>query len=83
MSSQTVNSKSSQAQLNLGLFSIPQSFILFSGTVSVLTLVLAEKATGEALVALGQASEEIFRGERLPMLDFPTSNSEDSDKNPV
>ncbi|MEO1432212.1 MAG: hypothetical protein AAFS12_03675 [Cyanobacteria bacterium J06632_19] len=83
MSSQTVNSKSSQAQLNLGLFSIPHSLLLFSGTVSVLTLVLAEKATGEALIALGQASEEIFRGESLPMLDFPNSNSEDSDKNPV
>ena len=75
MSSETANSKSSQSELNLGLFSIPQSVILQAGTVSVLTLVLAEKATREALIAVGQASEEIFRGERLPILDFPTSNS--------
>jgi hypothetical protein len=77
MSPGSVNSKSSQAELNLGLFSIPQSTILQAGTVSVLTLVLAEKATREALIAVGQASEELFRGERLPMLDFPTSNSEE------
>lgn len=73
MSSKEVNSKSSQAGLNLGLFSIPQSVILLSGTISVLTLVLAEKATSEALIAVGEASEELFRGERLPILDFPTS----------
>ncbi len=73
MSSKEVNSKSSQAGLNLGLFSIPQSVILLSGTISVLTLVLAEKATSEALIAVGEASEELFRGERLPILDFPAS----------
>ena len=73
MSSKEVNSKSSQAGLNLGLFSIPQSVILLSGTISVLTLVLAEKATNEALIAVGEASEELFRGERLPILDFPAS----------
>ncbi|NJL78916.1 MAG: hypothetical protein HC836_17710 [Richelia sp. RM2_1_2] len=77
MSTESVNSKSSQAELNLGLFSISQSVILQAGTVSVLTLVLAEKATREALIAVGQASEELFRGERLPLLDFPTSNSAD------
>ncbi|MBE9216929.1 hypothetical protein IQ247_30485 [Plectonema cf. radiosum LEGE 06105] len=77
MSLESVNSKSSKAELNLGLFSIPQSVILQAGTVSVLTLVLAEKATREALIAVGQASEELFRGERLPLLDFPTSNSAD------
>ncbi|MEM7579939.1 MAG: hypothetical protein AAF316_08805 [Cyanobacteria bacterium P01_A01_bin.80] len=79
MSSEAVNSKSSKTELNLGLFSIPQSVILQAGTVSVLTLVLAEKATREALIAMGQASEELFRGERLPVLDFPTSNSQDLD----
>ena len=79
MSSEAVNSKSSKTELDLGLFSIPQSVILQAGTVSVLTLVLAEKATREALIAVGQASEELFRGERLPVLDFPTSNSQDLD----
>ena len=79
MSSEAVNSKSSKTELNLGLYSLPQSVILQAGTVSVLTLVLAEKATREALIAVGQASEELFRGERLPILDFPISNSENLD----
>ena len=79
MSSEAVNSKSSKTELDLGLFSIPQSVILQAGTVSVLTLVLAEKATREALIAVGQASEELFRGERLPILDIPISNSENLD----
>ena len=79
MSSEAVNSKSSKTELDLGLFSIPQSVILQAGTVSVLTLVLAEKATREALIALGKASEELFRGERLPILDFPTTKSENLD----
>ena len=82
MSSEAVNSKSSKTELNLGLYSLPQSVILQAGTVSVLTLVLAEKATSEALIGVGQASEELFRGERLPILDFPTSN-ETKDLNPV
>lgn len=82
MSSKAVNSNSLEGGLNLGLFSIPQSLILLSGTVSVLTLVLAEKATSEALIAVGEASEELFRGERLPILDFPTS-TETKDQNSV
>lgn len=54
--------------------------ILQAGTVSVLTLVLAEKAAREAFITVGQASEELFRGERLPILDFPASSSDDSNK---
>ena len=79
MSPESVKSQSLSGQLNLGLFSIPQSVILQAGTVSVLTLVLAEKATREALIAVGQASEELFRGERLPMLDFPSASSDPKD----
>jgi hypothetical protein len=82
MSSEAINTKTLSAGLNLGLFTIPQSAILLCGTVSALTLVLAEKATSEALIGIGQASEELFRGERLPILDFPTS-TETEDQNPV
>ena len=79
MSPRNVNSQSSKMELNLGLFSIPHSVILQAGTISVLTLMLAEKATREALIAVGQASEELFRGERLPMLDFPSASSDRKD----
>jgi hypothetical protein len=74
---QAANSKSSDnSGLNLGLFSIPQSFLLQMGTASVMMLLLAEKATVETLQALGEASEELFRGDRLPFLDFPEQNTE-------
>jgi hypothetical protein len=66
---------SSTSGLNLGLFTIPQSFLLQVGTASLLTALLAEKAATEAIIAIGQASEEIFRGDRLPILDFPEKDT--------
>ncbi|MBF2064926.1 MAG: hypothetical protein IGS39_10970 [Calothrix sp. C42_A2020_038] len=75
----STNSKSYTHGLNLGLFTIPQSILLQVGTVSVLMLVLAQKTTTEALSAIGQASEELLRGERLPILDFPDQNNQDQD----
>lgn len=57
--------------LDLLLFSIPQSCLQQIATASMLLLLVADKATGKALTALGEASEEVFRGDRLPILDFP------------
>jgi hypothetical protein len=57
--------------LNLLFFSIPQSGLLQIATVSMLLLLVADKATGQGLAALGEASEEVFRGDRLPILNFP------------
>jgi hypothetical protein len=45
--------------------------LLQIGTASILLLLLTEKATVKAMVALGAASEELFRGDRLPILEFP------------
>ncbi len=59
------------SELNLTFFSIPQSLLLQIGTASILLLLIAEKNTHQALQALGTASEEVFRGDRLPILDFP------------
>jgi hypothetical protein len=56
---------------NLDLFSIPQSFLLQIGTASILLLLITGKTTVKALEAIGEASEELFRGDRLPNLDFP------------
>ncbi|MBD2245074.1 hypothetical protein [Nostoc sp. FACHB-888] len=56
---------------NLDLFSIPQSFLLQIGTASILLLLITGKTTVRALEGLGEASEELFRGDRLPILDFP------------
>lgn len=53
------------------LFSIPQSFLLQIGTGSILLLLTTGKATVKALESLGEVSEELFRGDRLPILPFP------------
>lgn len=61
----------SHPELNLFLFSIPQSWLLQLGTASILVLLTTGQATTKALEAVGQASEELFRGDRLPILNFP------------
>ncbi|MBA4446125.1 hypothetical protein FHL01_12490 [Cylindrospermopsis raciborskii CS-506_C] len=46
--------------------------------MSMLLLLIANKVTSEVITTLGTASEEIFRGDRLPPLKFPeTSCAED------
>lgn len=64
----------SDSGLNLGLFTIPTSFLLQAGTASILLLLIAEKATLDTLQSFGEASEELLRGERLPILNFPDQN---------
>jgi len=49
-------------------------------TVPMLLLLVGSKAIAEGLENLGQASEEIFRGDRLPVLNFPIAI--DSDPEP-
>jgi hypothetical protein len=56
---------------NLGLFAIPQSILLQMGTASIIMLVLVQKNATETLNDIGKASEEVFRGDRLPILEFP------------
>ncbi|MTJ51900.1 hypothetical protein FJR38_04040 [Anabaena sp. UHCC 0253] len=56
---------------NLIAFTIPPTCLLQMGTVSILMLLIAQKATSEALINLGEATEELFRGDRLPILNFP------------
>ncbi|MEH2466279.1 hypothetical protein [Nostoc sp.] len=62
---------------NPDLFSIPQSFLLQIGTASILLLLITGKTTVRALEAIGEASEELFRGDRLPILDFPEDHETD------
>lgn len=64
---------STHVGLDFGLFTIPQSLILQIGTASMLAALVAQKATIQTMEAIGEASEELFRGERLPILDFPES----------
>ncbi|MDV2992059.1 MAG: hypothetical protein N4J56_001713 [Chroococcidiopsis sp. SAG 2025] len=62
-------------------FSIPNNVILQLGTSSLLLELVGGKAVAQAVTAIGQASEEVFRGDRLPVLPFPETEttSEPSD----
>ncbi|MBN3950787.1 MAG: hypothetical protein HWQ38_31680 [Nostoc sp. NMS7] len=66
---------------HLDLFSIPQSLLLQIGTASILLLLLTGKTTVRALEAIGEASEELLRGDRLPNLDFPDEPETNPDEN--
>ncbi len=47
---------------------LPVDVLLSLSTVPVLLLLISGKAIGTLLQDIGQASEEIFRGDRLPAL---------------
>ena len=64
--------------LDLFLFSIPSGVLLQLGTGAMVLGVLGSKAVDQALQGIGQASEEVFRGDRLPLLKFPVDTSESS-----
>jgi hypothetical protein len=67
---------SGHPESNLFFCIIPSTMLLQIGTASILLLLLAEKASAQAIIALGEASEELFRGDRLPLLEFPADPQE-------
>ncbi len=50
---------------------IPTDFLLSLATGPLILGVLATEAVGSWLQATGISSEEVFRGDRLPLLHFP------------
>lgn len=75
----TSNQKSSQAgELNLVFFSLPQQIVLQFSVGPVILALLGGRAAAQLLQAVGEESEEIFRGERLPVLSFPLRTASDS-----
>jgi hypothetical protein len=74
----TSQQSSDHTGFHLPLFSIPQSCLLQIGTASILLLLTTQKATKELLESMGQASEELFRGDRLPILPFPDAPSDNT-----
>ncbi|MEA5581602.1 hypothetical protein VB620_09640 [Nodularia harveyana UHCC-0300] len=71
----TTLKSSDHTGFNLPCLSIPPSLLLQIGTGSILMLVTTQKATVQALESLGKASEELFRGDRLPILPFPDDHT--------
>jgi len=54
----------------------PNSFLLSLSTGTVLTGLWCGRAIAYAVEALGEASETLFRGDCLPVLDLPDRVSE-------
>jgi len=59
-------------------FSISQETLLQLSTGPVLLALLVRKAASQTMHAIGQASEEVFRGDRLPILKFPVETESES-----
>jgi hypothetical protein len=68
------------AGVKLLFFSIPNDLLLQLGTGSLLLGLIGSKAVAQTMQAIGQASEELFRGDRLPVLPFPET---ETDRNPT
>ncbi len=66
----TANSAEMFKQLN-----IASEFPIACLTVPMLLGLVGGKAIADTLQSLGQASEEIFRGDRLPVLHFPVAEA--------
>ncbi|MBW4623015.1 MAG: hypothetical protein KME17_27105 [Cyanosarcina radialis HA8281-LM2] len=58
-------------------FPLDPEIIVSLAAVPVLLAVVGIKKLSEGISAIGSASEEIFRGDRLPVLHFPDTRDEE------
>lgn len=68
--------KSSKKSIDRGL--LPVEFAIGLVTVPALITLVGVKALADTVQNLGQWSEELFRGDRLPVLNVPPSNPSDT-----
>ncbi|HIK55004.1 MAG TPA: hypothetical protein IGS37_07565 [Synechococcales cyanobacterium M55_K2018_004] len=57
--------------------SLPIEIFLSVATIPLLAGLVASRAIAELVKTLGQTSEELFRGDRLPVLRFTPSPQEE------
>ena len=55
------------------------SLVIAVTTIPVLGLILVTRGVAQATLEVGQLSEEIFRGDRLPILTFPLEPNADGE----
>jgi len=63
--------KKEQQGIDLFFVSLSPKVLLQIGTGTVLLAMLGIKAYSELIQTIGQSTEEILRGDRLPVLPFP------------
>jgi hypothetical protein len=56
---------------------IPTDLLISVATGPVLLALIGGRVLANVLQELGQASEEIFRGDRLPVLHIPVTTDDD------
>lgn len=69
MSVDTNKSRSTANEPLLGF--VTTDLLLSLATLPLLAGLTAQKAISSTAQEIGQLSEEVFRGDRLPILDFP------------
>jgi hypothetical protein len=74
MSFQNSNSEFESDRQQSDLGHEATGFILSLATAPFLVTFLAGEKLLELLLLTGHASEEVFRGDRLPILNFPSTN---------
>jgi len=77
MSSSPNKKPPSSAAVTASQLGIPTDFLLSIATGPLLLGILSLEAVFSWLQAAGVSSEEVFRGDRLPILHFPDSGRED------
>ncbi|XGV98476.1 MAG: hypothetical protein ACAF41_05980 [Leptolyngbya sp. BL-A-14] len=58
---------------------VPPEILLSVATVPLLVALVGGRALAEGVRELGLFSEEIFRGDRLPVLNFPSATPTNPD----
>lgn len=69
------SSKSAPPQPTVRI-SMPTEAALVAGTLPLLALIVGARVVGDGLIELGKASEELFRGDRLPLRPLMTSKAD-------
>ncbi|NDJ17285.1 hypothetical protein [Myxacorys almedinensis] len=80
MQSTDLSSAGDRDSLRLGF--IPSGLVLSAATVPVLVGLVSAQALASAIADIGAMSEEIFRGDRLPTLDFSEASAAPSPDQP-
>lgn len=73
---QSTDSSSAQSHDSRLFGFIPSEIALSVATVPVLVGLVSAQALARTIAEVGALSEEVFRGDRLPTLDFPENVSD-------
>jgi hypothetical protein len=67
--------KRSLSRVYMSEFKVPTKIMVGLGTVPLLFVLVGSRTLAEMMTSMGQASEEIFRGDRLPVLHIRQEGS--------